>query len=107
MPTNVSLATKCRVEAEAEGIKMHKSIITMLTETLESSKLKQNEDILDFHEKNLKDIGSKQQEYNHIIAEVHEKLQENPVIVNKEIDFPNLNRTDQELNQDSPHESGK
>lgn len=46
----------------------------MLTEVLENNKLKQNEDILNFHESKLKDTTSKQQEYNSILDEVAQKL---------------------------------
>lgn len=55
---------------------MHKSILNMLTEVLENNKLKQNEDILNFHESKLKDTTSKQQEYNSILDEVTQKLQQ-------------------------------
>lgn len=48
----------------------------MLTEVLENNKLKQNEDILNFHESKLKGTTSKQQEYNSILDEVTQKLQQ-------------------------------
>jgi uncharacterized membrane protein len=57
-----------------EAIKIHKNILSMLSEVLESNKLKQNQEILDFHSTKLLDSMSKQKEYNSILEEVHQKL---------------------------------
>jgi len=46
----------------------------MVAEILESNKLKQNSDILDFHEKKLTSTLIKQKEYNNILDEVSAKV---------------------------------
>lgn len=74
MPKKMSLATKCRIDAEMKGIQMHKNIITMIAETLENNKIKQNQDILESHEERLKIDLSKQKEYNNVLEEVYEKV---------------------------------
>jgi len=73
-PKDMSMTTRWRVEAEVDGVKLHKNIVNMVAEILESNKLKQNSDILDFHEKKLTSTLIKQKEYNNILDEVSAKV---------------------------------
>lgn len=74
MNEDISMETRCRLDAEMNGIKMHRSIITMITETLDNNKIKENEEILAFHESKTKENIEKQKEYNSVIKEITSKL---------------------------------